>query len=206
MTPRLAFQARRRLALALCFAPLLAWGCGGRSHPSRANLPPPSARTVVGAGDVFTLEIVGEKDLPVTFQVASNGTVDLPYVKTLKVAGLEPQEIARLVRERLMEGKILIDPTVIVQVKEYNSRSVTLDGQVAKPGKFPLTQGLTLMQAISMAGGLTSIANSGAVRLTRSKEGKTITVVLSVDAINDGDAKDILLQAGDRIFIGERLF
>jgi polysaccharide biosynthesis/export protein VpsN len=70
---------------------------------------------------VFTLEVVGEKDLPREFQVASDGTVDFPYVHRLQVEGLEPQELARTVREQLIEKRILTDPSVIVSVKEYNS-------------------------------------------------------------------------------------
>ncbi len=62
-----------------------------------------------------------------------------------------------------------------------------------------------MIQAISIAGGLTSIANGDAVRLTRSSpDGKTVTAVVSVDAITDGDAEDIPLQAGDRIYVEER--
>jgi protein involved in polysaccharide export with SLBB domain len=198
---------RRRLLVFACSVTVGALGCASRTRPSRVNLPPPSDRNLLGPSDVFTLVIVGEKDLPNEFQVASDGTVDLPYVKTLKVQGLEPQEVARLVRQRLIDEKILRDPTVVVQVKEYNSRKVTLLGQVAKPGAVPHTPGLTLIQAISMAGGLTSIANGENVRLTRTTaEGKTITVVLSVNAITDGDAEDIPLQSGDRIFVDERLF
>jgi polysaccharide export outer membrane protein len=155
---------------------------------------------------MFTVDIVGEKDLPREYQVASDGTVDLPFVQTLEVGGLEPQEIARLIRKHLIEKKILQDPSVIVQVKEYNSRSVTLLGQISKPGTFQLTPGLTLIQAISLAGGLTAIANDDRVTLTRKAGEKTQTVVLSVDAITSGNSEDIPLQAGDRIYVYERLF
>lgn len=183
------------------------FGCSsGPSKNPKLALAPPSAKTIVGPGDVFTMEIVGEKDLPREYTIASDGTVDLPFVQTLDVAGLEPQEIARLIRQRLIEKKILTDPSVIVQVKEYNSRSVILLGQVSKPGTFPLTSGLTLIQAISLAGGLTSIANDDRVTLTRKVGNKTQTVVLSVDAITSGEAEDIPLQAGDRIYVYERMF
>jgi len=161
---------------------------------------------VVGAGDVFTMQIVSEKDLPAEYQVASDGTVDLPYVQTIQVAGLEPQDIARLVRQKLIERKVLTDPIVVVQVKEYRSRTVILLGQVAKPGSFPLTPGLTLMQAISLAGGLSQIANDDNVTLTRKFDTGTKTVNISVDAITDGRAQDVPLQAGDRIYVHERLF
>jgi polysaccharide export outer membrane protein len=155
---------------------------------------------------VFLLEIVGEKELPREFQVASDGTVHVPYVQTIQVAGLEPQEVARLVRQMLIDKKVLLDPVVVVQVKEYNSRSVIVLGQVAKPGSFALTPGLTLLQVISLAGGLTAIANDDRVSLTRKVGASTKTVVLSVDRITEGEAQDVPLQAGDRIYVYERLF
>ena len=196
--------ASRRAHLALLT--LFFAGChsGGGSQPVR--LPAPSDKTVIGPGDVFTLEIVGEKDVPREFQVASDGTADLPYVQTVEVAGLEPQEVSRVVRKLLIDKKVLTDPIVIVQVKEYNSRSVIVLGQVAKPGSFPLIPGLTLLQVISQAGGLTAIANDDRVSLTRKDGKSTKTVVLSVDRITEGEAQDIPLQAGDRIYVYERLF
>jgi protein involved in polysaccharide export with SLBB domain len=181
--------------------------CGGGGGAQRVNLPPPSDRSVLGPGDVFVLEIVGEKDLPREYQVAADGTVDLPYVHTLKVAGLEAPQIARLVRDQLMAKKVLSDPSVIVQVKEFHSRRVTLLGQVVKPGSFPFTMGLTLVQAISLAGGLTAIADDDRVNLTRSLDGgRSKTVVISMDSIMEGSSPDIPLQSGDRIYVHERLF
>jgi polysaccharide export outer membrane protein len=192
--------------LALALAQPFVVACGSSPAPRVTTLPPLSDKTVVGPGDIFTLQIVTEKDLPAEYQVASDGTVDLPYVQTLPVAGLEPQEIARLVRQHLIEKKVLVDPIVVVQVKEYHSRTVILLGQVAKPGSFTLTPGLTLMQAISLAGGLTQLANDDNVTLTRKVESGTRTVNISVDAITDGKAPDVPLQSGDRIYVHERLF
>jgi len=187
-------------------ASLAVLGCGGSGDNLRLNLPTPTEKSTVGAGDVFTMEIVGEKDLPREYQIASDGSVDLPYLHTVSVAGLEPQEIARLVRKLLIEHGILSDPSVVVQVKEYNSRRVTILGQVSKPGTFPYTSGLTLIQAISQAGGLTGIANLDRVNLTRRAEGGSRTVVISIGTIMEGRSADIPLQSGDRIFVHERLF
>ena len=170
------------------------------------NLPAATEKSVLGPGDIFTLEVVGEKDLPREYQVAADGTVDLPYVHTVKVVGLEAPEVARLVRKRLIEQKILTDPSVIVQVKEYHSRRVTLLGQVAKPGSFPYTVGLTLVQAVSLAGGLTAIAHDDRVNLTRKTDTGTRTAVISIDSIMEGKSPDIPLQPGDRIYVHERLF
>ena len=159
----------RRAVFVLVGLAVVGCGPGGGSQP--VKLPAPSDKTVIGPGDVFTMEIVGEKDLPKEFQVASDGTADLPYVQTIEVAGLEPQEVARVVRKLLIDKKVLVDPIVVVQVKEYNSRTIIVLGQVVKPGRFPLTPGLTLLQAISLAGGLTAIANDDRVSLSR-KMGK----------------------------------
>jgi polysaccharide export outer membrane protein len=95
---------------------------------------------------------------------------------------------------------------VIVQVKEYNSRRVMILGQVSKPGTFPYTTGLTLIQALSQAGGLTGIANLDRVNLTRRTASGSRTVVLSISSIMEGRSPDIPLQSGDRIFVHERLF
>jgi protein involved in polysaccharide export with SLBB domain len=185
---------------------LLPLGCSSSVDNSKVKLPAPVESTTLGPGDVFQMQIVGEKELPQEYQVASDGTVDLPYIHTLKVAGLEPQEVARLVRVRLVADQILSDPSVVVSVKEYKSKSVTVLGQVQKPGAFPLTPGLSLVQAISQAGGLTAIANKDRVNLTRRGKGGSKTVVLSIDAIMEGRSPDIPLQAGDSIYIHERIF
>jgi polysaccharide export outer membrane protein len=197
---------RRELLVGATSLWVLTLGCGGSNENVRLNLPAPTEKSTAGAGDVFIMEIVGEKDLPREYQVASDGSVDLPYLHTVAVAGLEPQEIARLVRKLLIEKGILSDPSVVVQIKEYNSRKVTILGQVAKPGTFPFTPGLTLIQALSQAGGLTGIANLDKVNLTRRTDSGSRTVVISIGTIMEGRSADIPLQSGDRIFVHERLF
>src|SRR5258706_7340580 len=192
------------------FVHLLALGvlilsCAGRPR-SRINLPPPVESTTIGAGDAFSLTIVGEDKLPKQFRVAPDGTVDLPYIHRVQVAGLEPQELAELVRKKLIETDVLRDPSVAVDVKEYNSKRVVVLGQVQKPGSFPLSPGFTLIQAISLAGGFNAIANRHRVNLTRKMGKQARTIVLSVDAITDRSLPDIPLQSGDTIFVTERVF
>jgi len=185
----------------------VALGCGPKVDNSRVKLPEPVESTTLGPGDMFSLEVIGEKDLPKDYQVASDGTVDFPYVHRVEVQGLEPQEIARKLRQRLMDDKILTDPSVIVSVKEYNSKRVTVLGEVRKPGSFSLTTGMTLVQAISDAGGLSAIANGDRINLTRKSKGAaTTTVVLSLASITEGRSPDIPLQAGDQIYVNERIF
>ncbi len=209
---KLRYHGPRRGAIALSIliaiaSSVSAFGCGPQADNRHVSLAPPAEGTSIGPGDIFRMQIVGEKDLPEEYQVASDGTVDLPYVQRVKVGGLEPQEVAHLVRDKLMEKKILTDPDVVVSIKEYATKRVTVLGQVQKPGSFALTPGLTLIQALSLAGGLNAIANSDRVNLTRkNKNGSARTVVLSVEAITDGRSPDIPLQGGDQIYVHDRVF
>jgi protein involved in polysaccharide export with SLBB domain len=200
--PRLFFG----LTVAVLALAIAAFGCGPKRDNSRVHLTPPSENTTVGAGDVFTLQIVGEKDLPSEFQISSEGDVDFPYIHRVHVEGLEPQEISALVRKRLMDEKVLSDPSVIVRVREYNSKHYTVLGQVAKPGSFPFSSGITLIQAISIAGGFNGVAKHDQISLKRKTKGGAKTVVVSVDAITEGGSPDIPLQAGDQIYVPERVF
>ena len=195
----------RQFFVILLVASVALLGCAGRPK-SRINLPPPVESTTMGAGDVFILTIVGEDKLPKEYRVSPDGSVDFPYIHRQQVAGLEPQQVVDLVRKKLMEADILRDPSVAIDVKEYNSKRVVVLGQVQKPGSFPLTPGFTLIQAISTAGGFNAIANRDRINLTRKTAGQTRTIVLSVDAITDGSLPDIPLQSGDTIFVGERIF
>ena len=175
--------------------------------PVRIELPPPMQTTSLASGDVFELRIVGEDKLPTAFTIASDGTADLPYIKRLKVAGLETQEVADLVRTRLMEDKILSDPSVSVSVKEYNSKRVVVLGEVQKPGSLALEPGMTLLRAISMAGGFNAMANKSRVTLRRRLQtGETRVVTVSVEDIIRNTSPDVPLQAGDSINVEQRVF
>lgn len=175
--------------------------------PLPTNLPRALPSTTVGPGDVFEVHVVGEPSLPKEFKVNPDGSIDFPYVARLTVNELEPQDIASLIRKKLQEGKILNDPQVSVSVKQYNSKKVAVIGQVTKPGTIPFTDSLRLVDALSQAGWFTPLSASGHVLLTRlGKDGQSVTVEISVDAITDGKRPDIPLQAGDTIKVPERVF
>jgi polysaccharide export outer membrane protein len=162
--------------------------------------------TVVGPGDVFDLSVVGEKDIPKEYRVQPDGTIRFPYLGPIKVAGLEPQQIEELVRTRLMEEKILVSPQVTLFVKQYNSKRVSVIGAVNKPGSLPWTEGMKIVDALSQAGWFTALADSDHVILTRLvSRGKTVTALISVDAITDGQQQDVPLQAGDTIKVEQRV-
>ncbi|CAN5387844.1 hypothetical protein BH09MYX1_BH09MYX1_19820 [soil metagenome] len=180
--------------------------CSGNVPPPR-NLPAPVLSTTLGPGDVLEITVVGEKELPKEYRVAGDGTLDFPYVPHLPASGLEPQQLADHLKKKLVDGKILTDPQLSVIVKSYASKKVSIIGQVNKPGSVPWTDGVKLVDVVSQAGGFTSIADSKHVILTRQTgPNKSVTVVVSVDAITDGEQPDIALQAGDTIKVDARVF
>jgi protein involved in polysaccharide export with SLBB domain len=200
---------RRRLTwmvvlVAIAMA-MLACSSGAPPPPKLPNAGQSS--TQVGPGDLLSINVVGEKDLPTEYRVQSDGTIDFPYIERTHVAGLEPQGIVDLIRSKLVEKKILTDPQVSLFVKTYESKKVRLVGQVQKPGSISWNDGLTLVDAVSQVGGFTSLANSGNVILTRQlADGKSTTVLVNVDAITGGKQQDIPLQAGDTIKVEAKVF
>lgn len=195
------------LRLVFAVLGLLVSACQKPAPAKSPDLPVPVEGTTLGPGDVFRLEVVGEKDFPTEYQVAPDGTVNFPYIDGMKVTGLEAQDVASRVRQALIERQILQHPSVIVRVTEFRSKRVTVLGQVKSPGSFPFQPGMTLVQAISQAGGVTALGLVEQVRLTRAlKDQRSITVVINLEAINSGQLEDVVLQASDRIFVEERVF
>ena len=171
------------------------------------KLPPPIETSSLGPGDVIEVTVYDEPSMSKTFKVAPNGTIDFPLIGTLELEGKEPQEVAELIKVRLRDDKILKNPSVSVLVKEVNSKKIAVFGQVQKPGQFPMTEGMTVVQAISLAGGFTSLADRDRVPLNRRvSRDKVVRVVFSVAAITEGKMNDILLQSGDTLYSEERAF
>jgi protein involved in polysaccharide export with SLBB domain len=162
---------------------------------------------VVGPGDLFEVSVLGEANLPKEYRVQPDGTIDFPYVNRLTVAGLEPQQIEELIKTQLESKKILSDPQVTLVVKQYNSKKVSVIGAVQRPGSLPWAEGIKLVDAISLSGGLTALADGDRVVITRLVgPNKTVTATVSLDDITDGKMGDIPLQAGDTIKVTQRVF
>ncbi len=178
------------------------------SPPPPRNLPPAAPSTKLGPGDLFEVNVVGEKDLPKEYRVQPDCSIDFPYIdRVTDVCGLEPQQLVDKLKATLKAKQILTNPQVTLVVKQYASKKVSVIGQVNKPGSVPWTDGMRLFDVISQSGGFTSIADSKNVVLVRRVgNGKTVTVTVNVDSIGDGTQQDIPVQAGDTIKVDSRVF
>ena len=188
------------------FATLAAFGlsaCTEVGPPT--NLPTSSQSTAVGPDDLFEVNVVGEKDLSHEYQVHPDGTIDFEH--GVKVAGLEPQQIAQLLKKVLTDDRILADPQVSIIIKQYNSRKILVIGSVQKPDSINWSPGMTLVGAISLCGWFTPLADKGHVTIIRRvAKDKSVQAVVSVQAIVRHAQEDIRLQPGDTINVSQTVF
>lgn len=202
----MAWSSRVLLALLLAALSAQIAGCNKRGVQVTEVPPPATDDTTLGPGDVFAVRVYGEEELSGSHQVAPDGTIDFPLLGSVPVMGLEPPAVADELQRLLKQRDLLRDPHVSVYVEEYVSKRVSVVGAVANPGAFQLEPGMTVVQAISMAGGFSSLADRDATVVTRRVEGDTVRYRVPVDKVTKGQAKDIEVAAGDIIFVPERLF
>jgi polysaccharide export outer membrane protein len=189
-------------ALAMC---VLAAGC----PPSQVVKHPPAivADMTLGPGDVIVIDVFNEETLKeLTRQVSQDGTIDYPLIERLTVGGMNPEAVARLIAEKLVEGGFLKNPQVSVLVKEYLSKRIHVLGEVKKPGTFPYKDDLTVVQAITEAGGFTPLAKESRVSVTRKTDDGEIVFVVDVNKIISDKSPNVPLQAGDIVYVPERIF
>jgi len=110
----------------------------------------------LGPGDQIIITVFGEDDLSMNFRLNDTGNLNYPFLGELTVKGLTVAELEQLITSGL-KGPYLVDPDVTVSIGEY--RPFFVHGEVKRPGSFTFQPGLTLEQAIAMAGGFTERAN-----------------------------------------------
>lgn len=156
--------------------------------------------------DILTIGVVGEKDLMQDCRVNTSGTISFAWLNNVEVAGKTAAEVEQYLR-KLLDKDYLVDPTVLVQVKEYRAREVTVMGQVNKPGAVPIPaeQPLTIVEAIARAGSIAKGGDPGKIYFTRRGKEK---VRLSLDVLSKttDPARIIYVQPGDVIDVGEKAF
>jgi polysaccharide export outer membrane protein len=163
------------------------------------------AQGVIGTSDEVSVKVFREADLDTLGEVSPAGTLTIPLLGPVKIAGLSPVQAEKVIEARLRDG-YLVRPQVSVAIVKRVVRTVTVLGQARQPGVFTLPDNrkLTLLEAIGMAGGLTEIANERKVRLKSGRTGATR--IVDVKRIMDGKSADITLSSGDIINIPESWF
>lgn len=185
-----------RRALAAC---ALAVSCAAKPLP----IPPPEISPTlyrVHHPDHLLVQITPEPELEVEATVRPDGMISIVLIGDVRAEGLTTEEIARQI-EGVM-GEYRLFPVVTVSVLEARSSTITVAGEVGKPGRIPLERDTRLAEAIAMAGGATELAAASRVRLVRRDGEVTRTYIVDLDEIHEGDnSTNALLQSGDLIMV-----
>jgi polysaccharide export outer membrane protein len=122
----------------------------------------------LGAGDVITIQVLGEDDLKrERIRLSDAATLSFPILGELRLSGKTVGELERLIGDGL-RGRYLVNPQVNVTINEY--RSFYINGQVEKPGGYPYIPGLTIIKAISLAGGFKERASKDKIFIIRETD------------------------------------
>jgi polysaccharide biosynthesis/export protein len=154
--------------------------------------------------DVVEVSVFGVKELDRTVQVSTSGMISLPLINQVRAGGRTQSQLEKEIARKL-EVTYLQSPQVSVFVKEYNSQRVTVDGAVKKPGIFPTSGDISLLQAIALAEGLSDLADPSGILLFRTVNDKRMAARFDIKAIRTGRVQDPILQAGDIVMVDESL-
>ena len=162
-----------------------------------------TADYIIGPEDVLDITVWKNADLSKTVQVRPDGRISLPLIGDVAAVGRTSDQLTHEISNRLKA--YMENPTVSIVVKEVNSYTIYVLGEVAKPGRYPLKSKTTLLQAITLASGFTPVASRNRIVVFRfGKDGEPLTKIkASYDDIvmRDGTNQNIELKPGDTIVV-----
>jgi polysaccharide export outer membrane protein len=170
-----------------------ATGIPGRDMPAKGTYR-------IGSQDVIEITVFKVAELSKAVQVSEAGTVNLPLVGEVVVAGKTGREVEKNLTE-LLQANYLQNPQVSVFIREYNSEKITIEGAVKRAGVFPLQGGMSLLQAVATAQGLDDMSDDSVV-VFRNVAGRRQAARFDISDIRDGSAADPQLTGGDVIVAG----
>jgi polysaccharide export outer membrane protein len=170
-----------------------------------AVLPTVGQEYTIGPRDVLGITVWGQGDLSRDYGVDPDGFIPFPLIGRVKAAGSTPKELATQLTE-LLGKDYLVNPQVIVAVKEYLSQKVQVLGATEKPGVYYLTGPTTLLEILSRAGGFGSTAGKQVllVRNNGVSDGSSAALRLSLEKIQAGDpSENTRVQSQDIVIVSK---
>ncbi len=155
---------------------------------------------VIGASDVIAVTVFKEPTLSGSLLVRPDGMISMPLLGDVKASGRSPEQLADEITAKLK--KFMQEPNVTVVLSQSNSKIVYLMGEVSKTGPVVMTPGMTLLQAVATAGGLTPYANSRKIYILRNIAGKQEKIPVHYKQALKGDGSfNLTLDPGDTIVV-----
>ncbi|MDH5637749.1 MAG: polysaccharide export protein [Nitrospinota bacterium] len=148
----------------------------------------------LGPGDILKIKVFKHKDITGDYRVDGTGNVSFPLVGNIKAEGKTVQQFKESLIEKLKAG-YLVNPNVSIEVTNY--RPFFILGEVNSPGNFPYQNGMTVINAVALAGGFTNRADKADITITRIVGGKETKIRASLSHV---------VMPGDTIDVSQRLF
>lgn len=155
----------------------------------------------IGAEDQLSISVWKEPDITRVVPVRPDGKISLPLINDIQAAGLTPMQLAMSITEKLK--KFIADPQVTVVVMAINSRRYYIVGEMTRAGAFPLLPNMTVLQALSSAGGFTQFAKMKSIYVLRIVDGKSVKFPFNYKEVIAGKhpEQNIVLKPGDTIVV-----
>ena len=160
-------------------------------------------REILGEGDSIRITVFQNPDLTTETRVSERGTITFPLVGEISLAGLTPAEAEIRIADRLIKGKFVLKPQVSLNIVRVRSRQVSVLGQVARPGRYPLDDtSSNLTDILALAGGVSPTGDENVTVMVR-RNGKTAKLEINVPTMyRTGDlSSNLQLENGDTIFV-----
>jgi len=162
---------------------------------------PVGASYVIAPDDVLAIDVWKEAEITRTVPVRPDGKISLPLLNDVQAAGLTATDLASVIAERLK--KFIANPQVTVIVTTVNSQRIYILGEVPRGGVMPLLPSMTVLQAISSAGGFTQYANQKGIYVLRTENGQQVKYPFNYKEVVRGIniQQNIVLKPGDTIVV-----
>jgi polysaccharide export outer membrane protein len=179
-----------------------------KAQPASPSTPPPTVAPVnpkgyvIGAEDIITVNVWKEQEMSRQVPVRPDGMISLPLLGDVKASGLTPLQLQDQLATDLK--KYMSDPEVTIIVNQVNSLTFNVVGEVLKPGYYPLTRRMTVLDAIAMAGGFRDFAKDKKIYVLRTDaDGKQVRLPFNYRNVIKGknSSQNIELQPRDTLVV-----
>lgn len=155
----------------------------------------------IAPGDLLHITVFDVPEMTQEVRVGATGKAQLALIGDIALAGMTGQEAAETIARELRNKKLLLSPQVNVLVKEFASQGVSVTGEVQHPGIYQVLGSRTLLDLISMAGGLTNLADTRITVQRRGAAEEKVTVKLKTDDPEASLANNVQIYPGDLILV-----
>jgi polysaccharide export outer membrane protein len=159
----------------------------------------------IGPGDVLHVQTFDTPELDQHPRVGDDGAAPLLFLGKVPLAGTTVQEAGNRIADLLMKKEIMRHPQVVVTIEQYATQEVSITGEVSRPGRYTITTPRRILEVLSMAGGLTGLANRRVVIEHHGTETARSTYFVSNDSTKALDDQ-VMIQPGDTIFVARTGF